>query len=83
MCALQELRNPAPVAQQIAARQEGQRLSDSVVISSPVNTLQGNILLSVPTFISIESSRALILEISVLLHSPTFGLFPSYVTFLR
>lgn len=39
-CAIQELRKPAPTAQQIAAMQEGQRLSDAVVISS-INKLQG------------------------------------------
>ncbi|KAG0630723.1 hypothetical protein M758_1G199900 [Ceratodon purpureus] len=41
VCAIQELRNPAPTAQRIAAMQESQRLSASVVVSS-VDTLQGS-----------------------------------------
>lgn len=46
VCAIQELRKPAPTAQQTAAMQEGQSLSDLVLISSCVDTLQGKTIIT-------------------------------------
>lgn len=58
VCAIQELRNPAPTAQRIAAMQESQRLSASVVVSS-VDTLQGNITITSAFIMSVELCRVL------------------------